>query len=322
MAKYGQSSGFIFVGGIDLSGDQTVSLSDEVEELQDQVDGLGDSWEEHCPIGLARTTVEAKGGIYDDSSGQITAFQEKGETKQLMVYGFEGTAIGDHCVILNGTYAVKWKRISDRAALIRAEAEHVITGRHGEAVLLHGPTAETSDGDTESSSVDRNSDRLVPATAITSSSAASPTNILCASAHGLITGDEVVIAGHSGSTPDINGQEVVTVVDSLNFTVAQNVTVGGTGGTIKKVTSTGCAGHLHVSALTLGGYTDVTVLVTDSDDDITYSTLLTFTNFNTAPTSEEKTIATEVQRYLACDWTFNGAGSGQSVTPIVAVSRY
>ena len=70
---------------------------------------------------------------------------------------------------------------------------------------------------------------------ITSSSVANPSNILCAAVHGLTTGDSVLIAGHSGETPSIAGRHTVTVVDTTNFTIPVNVTVGGTGGTISKV---------------------------------------------------------------------------------------
>jgi len=65
---------------------------------------------------------------------------------------------------------------------------------------------------------------------ITSSSVANPTNIL-AVAHGLDSSDNTTIVGHSGSTPDINGDHIVTVVDVDNFTIPVNVTTGGTGGT-------------------------------------------------------------------------------------------
>lgn len=73
----------------------------------------------------------------------------------------------------------------------------------------------------------------VAATAITSSSVASPSNIL-ATAHGMSNGDRVTIASHSGSTPSINGTHVITYVDANNFTIPVNVTVGGTGGTVSR----------------------------------------------------------------------------------------
>jgi hypothetical protein len=67
--------------------------------------------------------------------------------------------------------------------------------------------------------------------AIVSSSVANPTIITTTSAHGLYTGMIVTIAGHSGSTPSINGTHTVTVISTTTFSIPVNVTVGGTGGT-------------------------------------------------------------------------------------------
>ena len=69
--------------------------------------------------------------------------------------------------------------------------------------------------------------------AITSSSVANPTVITTATAHGLVTGNKVVIKNHSGSTPSINDTTyTVTVTGTNTFTIPVNVTVAGTGGTI------------------------------------------------------------------------------------------
>jgi hypothetical protein len=71
--------------------------------------------------------------------------------------------------------------------------------------------------------------------AIVSSSIANPTVLTTTTAHGLVTGQQVTIAGHSGSTPDINGTHTVTVTGGTTFTIPVNVTVGGTGGTTSTV---------------------------------------------------------------------------------------
>jgi hypothetical protein len=68
---------------------------------------------------------------------------------------------------------------------------------------------------------------------ITSSSVANPSVILTPVPHGLVTGDSVVISGHSGSTPSINTTYTVTVIDGDQFSIPQNVTVGGTGGQLQ-----------------------------------------------------------------------------------------
>lgn len=71
--------------------------------------------------------------------------------------------------------------------------------------------------------------------AIVSSSVANPTVITTTTAHGLVTGQQVAIAGHSGSTPSINATHTVTVTGASTFTIPVNVTVGGTGGTTSTV---------------------------------------------------------------------------------------
>lgn len=80
-------------------------------------------------------------------------------------------------------------------------------------------------------------DVLGPSVAITSSSVANPSNILCAT-HQFQTNDTVTIAGHTGSTPAIDGERVATRVDSTNFTIPINVTGGGTGGTARMSATT------------------------------------------------------------------------------------
>lgn len=75
-----------------------------------------------------------------------------------------------------------------------------------------------------------------PATiAITSSSVADPT-VLTTAAHGITIGatDVVTIAGHTGSTPSINGTFLFTALTSTTGSIPVNVTVGGTGGTLQK----------------------------------------------------------------------------------------
>ena len=66
---------------------------------------------------------------------------------------------------------------------------------------------------------------------INSSSVANPTVITTSAAHGLWTGNSILIAGHTGSAPDINGNHTVTVISSTTFSIPVNVTVAGTGGT-------------------------------------------------------------------------------------------
>ena len=60
------------------------------------------------------------------------------------------------------------------------------------------------------------------------------TVVTSAAPHLLSTGDSVLIAGVTGSTPTINGTRRVTVIDATSFSVPVATTVGGTGGTVEQ----------------------------------------------------------------------------------------
>jgi predicted secreted protein len=68
--------------------------------------------------------------------------------------------------------------------------------------------------------------------AISTSSVADPTVITTPTPHGLASGESATIAGHTGSTPALDGTHVVTVLSPTTFTVPVNVTVAGAGGTV------------------------------------------------------------------------------------------
>lgn len=73
---------------------------------------------------------------------------------------------------------------------------------------------------------------IIPAATIATSSIASATVITTTLAHGLTTGTKVTIAGHAGSTPNINGIYQITVTSPTKFTIPVAVTIAGTGGTV------------------------------------------------------------------------------------------
>lgn len=71
---------------------------------------------------------------------------------------------------------------------------------------------------------------------IASSSVANPTRIKTTAAHGRTGNFLVRIAGHTGATPDLNGEHLATVTGDSTFTVPVNVTTAGTGGTGQRFT--------------------------------------------------------------------------------------
>ena len=71
---------------------------------------------------------------------------------------------------------------------------------------------------------------------ITSSSVADSTGasiITTASAHGLVAGNRCFISSHTGSTPEVIGEyQVLSAPTTTTITIDENVTVGGTGGSL------------------------------------------------------------------------------------------
>ena len=158
---------------------------------------------------------------------------------------------------------------------------------------------------------------------ITSSSVDNPTNILCAAVHGLTTGDSVIIAGHAGSTPAINNTYVVTVVDTLNFTIPENVSVGGTGGTMQKVSQRfGFAAYLQVFAFT---GTSTTFTLEESFDNGSTDAYAALTdgafaaaNGRTTERIEASSLTAVVERYIRVALT----GTYSTVDYAIMFNRY
>ncbi len=86
----------------------------------------------------------------------------------------------------------------------------------------------------------------------------------------------------------------------------------------------GGAAYLQVTALTLGGYTNLAGLLQHSADNITYAALATFAVVTAAPAAERVAVAVgaTINRYTRFDWSYNGAGAGQSATAFAGFARY
>lgn len=84
--------------------------------------------------------------------------------------------------------------------------------------------------------------------------------------------------------------------------------------------SNGSIGYLGVSAITLGGYDSVTIKIRDAAVS-TYGDHITFANIAAVPAFERLTVAGEVLRNARIETTWNGAGSGESITFAVGFIR-
>lgn len=329
--KYGSGSIWFLVDGYNLILNKLQGLTFKQSSALEPSHGLGDTWEESLPSGLSKAELTQEGAFWDTTTNYIhtvLTVAAKGPASltpqsavRVLCLGFMSTAIGSLFKGIQGAFTGAYEVLSTNGKLTRGNVEYAVSGKIEEAVVLHALTAETADGTTEASSVDSSTltQQVVP---ITSSSVANPSTITCSAPHGLTTGDTVVIAGHSGSTPDINGEQTVTVVTTTTFTIAVNVTVGGTGGSFTRgKTQAGGAGYLQCTELTLGGYTDLTVKCRHSADNITFADLVTFTGL-TAIGAQRVEVAGTVNRYLASSHDFTGAGAGPTATFLAGFARF
>lgn len=76
--------------------------------------------------------------------------------------------------------------------------------------------------------------------------------------------------------------------------------------------SNGGTAYLQLSDLVLGGYSNITIKVRQSDNGSTWTDLLTFTAVTNAPAKERKIITGTIKKFLSVSWAFSGVGSNPS----------
>jgi hypothetical protein len=195
----------------------------------------------------------------------------------------------------------------------------LITGASTFTYTVAGSPATPATGTiTAGVTTDYTRDPMNASIPITSNSAASPSIVTTPVAHKLTTGDKVLIAGVVGSNADINGERTVTVISATTFSVPVDASANaGTGGSFVRATSNnGGVGYLAVSAAS--GFTNFVGTLEHSDDDLSYSTLLTFADNVTAPFAERKTWTGSTKRYVRFNGNITGSGS---ITPFAGFKR-
>lgn len=272
--------------------------------------------------------------IWSDQDLQdlISLIHEQGTEEFLAVWGLDTDAVGEYAEAVNllrmdAHLTSEPAALSEFAVTMTPDENGVETVRS-----LVALAAKSGDGDTQLTPVDNG--WAAAAVNISSSSVADPTVITTATEHGLQAGDLVIIASHSGSTPSINGAHAVVAAPTpTTFTIAVNVTVGGTGGTVRRTsTRNGGSVHLHVDALDLDGGDGVQVDLIDSPDGVTFATCDSFDEITTEVDASDPAdgyavrldipASTAIDRYAALAWAFTGSpGGGETITPWAGIHR-
>jgi len=326
VGKFGPASALILVDGYDLTASKpgTMDVSDEAVTIE--TTGLGDSFREHTPTGLRQVEMSLAGALFDTTANRShDAFSSfvpstPQATARVICLGFAGQTIGSPFVGMQGAWTMDYKVLVEQNDLQRVNADYQITGQKDDGIILQELEAKTADWNTEAAesfdSVDDPKRLTIP---VTSNSQANPTVVTTPIAHGLTTGDIIVISGVAGSSPDINGERTVTVITTTTFSVPIDTSLGtgGTGGTFRRADSQdGGVGYLQVTAAS--GFTNFVAKIRDSLDDVTFADLITFADNVVAPFAERVTVAGEVDRYLGVDGNVTGIGS---ITAFVGFAR-
>lgn len=135
MAKYGPSS---IVVEYDNSGGTLVDITQYVQEINgvsveqiiEEVHSFGDSWEEHLPVGIGRTTPIELSGLYDDTAttgpdallaDRIPEGPSTTARELKITWGSTKTSLWN-------TFLIAYERSADRNALTRWTARLQGTG--------------------------------------------------------------------------------------------------------------------------------------------------------------------------------------------------
>lgn len=175
----------------------------------------------------------------------------------------------------------------------------------------------TKDDDSGDVTIKGNTITVPPAVtlSISGNTIANPTVVTTTANHNLMTGDTARISG-SNSTPTIDGDRVVTVLSPTTFSVAVNVTVAGTTGTVKHDYDTKAiftaegAYQAIIQDNDIFSAADTTMLTVSSEQQIIKGNTLRFTGAATGNLNAAIRSVTGNLVDIKCNTVVNADGSG------------
>lgn len=323
--KYGSASVWFLVDGYDVLTAKVKSLAVKLASKLEGTTGLGDTWDEHTPVGRSSVTLTQAGAFFDTNTAGIHAGfsgsvpTSPQATERIICVGLAGNTIGAPFIGLQGAFSGEYEVLAENDALTKANVGYTITGKCEQGVVLQEREAKTGDWNTKTGGEAVDTTTLPQRVwAISSITSANPAVITSVGAHGLTTGDKVLISG-SNSGVTVDGDRAVTVISSTTFSVAVNNSgaAGTSGSFVVSQSQNGAAGYLQVTAFS--GFTGFVAKVQDSADDVTYADLVTFTDVTSGPTAQRVAVSGQVDRYLSVDGNITGSGS---VTSLVGLCRF
>jgi len=326
MAKYGSPSAVFLVDGYNFLSAKLQTLTLKQESITEETSGLGDNSEASSPVGKSKATLTQGGAFFDTATAGLHAALAAGTpttpqaTPRIACVGYMGQTVGAFFIGIQGVFAAAYEVLAQNSKLAKANVGYAMAGALERGVIIQPLAAKTADWNTKSlgTPVDFTLDPSQVTVPITSNSIANPTVVTTPTPHGRATGDVILISGVATSSPTINGQQTITVIDATHFSVPVNVTIAGTGGSfVRANSSAGGAGYQQVTDLS--GFTGFIGKLRDSADDITYADIpITFANVTSAPNAQRVTFAGVIDRYVSYDGDTTGAGS---ITAFAGLAR-
>jgi hypothetical protein len=310
-----------------MSKPRTMSL--KIESITEQTDGFGDPSEAYSPVGKQKFTFAQGGGFFDTQAAGLHAAMMAVQTgvpvtpaavPRIGVVGVMGQTVGAVFYGLGGLFTTIYEVLYQNNKLTKANVMYAMAGVIEDGMIVQPLAAKTVSWNTKTlgTPTDYTLDPSQVTIPITSNSIANPTVITTAVPHKLATGHIVLISGVATSSPTINAELAVTVIDATHFSVPVNVTVAGTGGSFVRSNSlNGGAFYQEITAMTAAGFVGK---IRDSADNTTFADLATAANATAAPNAQRITSMADqvVDRWLS----FDGAVTGSGITAFGGFARF
>lgn len=148
--KYGSASIFFLVDGYNLISNKLKGLRFKHTEKNERTDGLGDSAEEHTPVGVSMIELAQEGAFFDTALNRIhTAMKDAPPTSpqataRIACLGFAGNTLAEPFVGCQG-YTESYEPVAQLGALTKANVVHRVSGALDKGLILYPLTTQTND---------------------------------------------------------------------------------------------------------------------------------------------------------------------------------
>jgi hypothetical protein len=220
VGKFGPASGICLVDGYNMLSNKITGLREKISSELTDGTGIGDTFTEQYPTGLASLEVVQEGAFFDTTanfshaafSGSVPSSPQA--TARILCVGFAGQTIGYPFVGFEGTYSSEYEVVAELGNLQKANVTYSISGARSAGVILEKLVTKTDSWDTTSTPVDN----------AASSSAGGVGFIQCTAASGF--------SGFVGkvrhSADDVTYVDLLLFTDNVTAPFAERVSVSGT----------------------------------------------------------------------------------------------